>query len=108
MGMNTHEIVSNKTSTLLEATGTGAGTITPQQPAKAMKFSGEATASHTGTTTVDIQTKNGSLWETIGTLSIVGNSGTDSFVVDAVIGTHRANCTAHGDSSTVVTVREEW
>jgi len=107
MAMNTHELISNGNMVILTSTGTGAGDEQRQQ-AKAMKFSAESDASHTGTTTIQIQAKVGSLWNTMGTLSVTGNSDSDYFLVDGSIGTYRANCSTHGDSTNTVTTRVEW
>lgn len=107
MAQNTIQRIHGKYLELLSATTTGAGSEY-KQPAKSLKFSAESDASHTGTTTVQIQSKVGSVWNTVGTLSVTGNSDSDYFVIDAVIGTYRANCNAHGDSTNTVTTRVEW
>ena len=109
MGMDTHEVWSSKTATLLTATDTTAGGDTLQQALR-LKFSAESDSSHTGTTIVDIESKvgTGTLYEWVGTLTVTGNSDEDAFNSAGVLGTYRARPTAHGDSTNVVTVRVEW
>lgn len=107
MSMNTHDITANKSMIIGSFTDTTAGSDYKQQ-AKNLKFSAVSDASHTGTTLIDIESKVGSLYVWVGTLSVTGNSDNDAFNSAGVLGEYRARPTAHGDSTNTVTVRVEW
>lgn len=84
-------------------TGTGAGTaITDFGVDTSYQISSDA--SHSGTTTVDVEVSNDNVgWEVIGSLSVTGASDTDSIAPPTRYTYARYNCTAHGDSTNVVT-----
>ena len=95
---------SSAVTTLLTATEAAVGTATAKPGSKAT-YQASSDASHAGTTNVSIEVSNdNTLWLTLGILSVTGASATDGFTSDASWPYDRANCTAHGDSTNVVTV----
>ena len=86
------------------ATATGAGSSVPMRGAHTT-FQATSDASHTGTSTVDIEVSNDDVsWIVMGTLSVTDASDSDGLASSAAWKYVRPNCTAHGDSTNEVTV----
>ena len=96
-------IVDPESTTIFEATGAGAGESFRCK--RDTTFQATSDASHTGTSTIDIEVSNdGTGWQWKGTISVTGNSDSAGFALNEAWKYVRANCTAHGDSTNVVTV----
>lgn len=90
--------------TMLAATGTGEGSAITLYGA-ASTYQATADASHTGTTTIQILVSNDGVgYDVYGTMSVTGNSDTDTLGLPAGYTYAKANCSAHGDSTNTVTV----
>lgn len=90
--------------TLLDAV-TGAGAGSTFEGTGYCTFQASSDASHTGTSTIDVEVSNdGSNWLVAGTLSVTGNSDSDGIALNASWAFARGNVTAHGDSTNGVSL----
>lgn len=74
-------------------------------PSGRASFQISSDASHSGTSTVEIEVSNdGVLWEPLGGRDVAGASATKHLANDRPYAYFKPKCTAHGDSTNTVTV----